>query len=86
MYFLYSGARIACVGSTELTGDLFSTKNMVQLPSTCHSSTCREKFLMKYQNTIRKHHHRLNVDMVLDDTVQSNIQMAFCAFSSIGSI
>ncbi|CAF1050878.1 unnamed protein product [Adineta ricciae] len=76
-------ASIACEGSTELTGDLFSTKNMIELPSTCHSSTCREKYLMKYQNNIRKYNHRLNVDMVLDDSVQSNIQMAFCAFSSI---
>ncbi|CAF1538465.1 unnamed protein product [Adineta ricciae] len=78
-----SSASITCEGATELTGDLFSTKNMIQLPSTCHSSTCREKFLMKYQNNIRKYNHRLNVDMVLDDTMQSNIQMAFCGFSSI---
>ncbi|UJR37534.1 hypothetical protein I4U23_030236 [Adineta vaga] len=77
-----SNSGITCEQAIELDGDLFTTHDIIRLPTICQSENCRQRFLKKNQNDLRTSNHRIGTEMKFnDDDKTHNVQMAFCAFS-----
>jgi hypothetical protein len=81
--FSFSSA-ITCEQATGLNGDLFTTQQTIQPPSTCISLDCQQGSLRKIQDAVRKNTQPMTVTMKFTNDETHNVRLAFCSFSTSG--